>query len=336
MSRQVRHLSLLALLMPFVGCASTRQAAPPRPGPPPPMIGQRTAPARPDIVIRATAPMPQEAPARPAPPPIEPPVKPAVVKPPATDQPVKPAALDRPLPDAPLPDQAAKLRELHTNAANRYASINDYICRFRRREVVNGKPEPEDLLEFKFRKQPFSIYFKWVGGTLVGRELVYVKGLYENKLQIRTGQGDLIAGFRTSLDPHSARALANSRRSVDEAGIGNLIESFGLVLEEQQRGTSKYGTLRCLGLQPRPESAVPMDCVEQQVPSGLEKHLPRGGVRYFFFNRDERTRDFELPVLIITRDENQHEVEYYCYDRVNTNVGLRSDEFDPDTLWRKR
>lgn len=234
-----------------------------------------------------------------------------------------------------MPEQSLKLRELYTHAAGRYAGMQDYLCRFRRREVVNGKAEPEDLLEFKYRK-PDSIYMKWVGGQLVGRELIYVKGKYNNELQIRTGKGDIIAGFRTSLDPHSPRALANSRRSVDEAGIGNLIDGFGAVLAAQEKGATNLGALRYLGPTPRPESAVPMDCVEQTIPPGLEKQLPRGGVRYFFFNRDDRTRDYELPVLVVTNDPDRREVEYYCYDRVNTNVGLKPEEFDPDVIWKRK
>lgn len=323
MSRLFLVTVCVVLAFVFAGCASTRQPAPQRPVAPP-MIGKRGAPSTPvasaqppprDIVIRATAPMESA-----------PDVKPQAADPGPPAPPATPQAVD----------QGAKLAELHSHAAQRYALINDYICRFRRREVVNGKQEPEDLLEFKFRKAPLSIFFKWIGGPLVGRELIYVKGKYNNELQIRTGKGDPIAGFRTSLDPQSARATANSRRTVPEAGIGNLIESFGMVLAAQENGAATYGTLRYLGPKPRPESAVPMDCVEQTIPPNLEKHLPRGGTRYFFFNRDERTRDYELLVLVITLDETQREVEYYCHDRVNTNVGLKPQEFDPDIIWKRK
>jgi hypothetical protein len=263
-------------------------------------------------------------------------VKPAVATPPAAEVPARPAALDTPVLDTPPVDQAQKLRSLYTNAAQRYAAINDYICRFRRREFVNGKQEPEDLLEFKFRKEPYSIYFKWIGGQLVGRELVYVKGKYDGKMQIRTGRGDVIAGFRTSLDPHSARATANSRRTIDEASFGNLIDGYGQALAAAQQGTPGYGSLRFVGLKERQEFELPLDCVEQRLPPGAEKHLPRGGTRFWYFNRDDRTRDYELPVLIITLDDQQREVEYYCYDRVNTNVGLKAEEFDPDVIWRRK
>lgn len=234
------------------------------------------------------------------------------------------------------PSELENLRRLHERAEQRYAEISDYICRFRRREFIHGKQEPEDLLEFRYRKQPESMYFKWIGGTLVGREMVYVKGKYDNRLQIRTGSGDPIAGFRISLEPHSARATANSRRTVDEAGVGNMVEQFGKLLEAHTMANGKGGCLRYLGLQERPESEVAMECVEQTIAPGEEKHLPRGGRRFWYFNQDSRMRENELPVLVVTLDETGREVEYYCFDRMNTNVGLSMDEFDPDYLWRRR
>ncbi|MCS6976349.1 MAG: DUF1571 domain-containing protein [Gemmatales bacterium] len=232
--------------------------------------------------------------------------------------------------------ELAKLRELHDLAARRYAEIEDYICRFRRREFIHGRQEPEDLLEFRYRKQPESMYFKWIGGTLVGREMVFVRGKYDDRLQIRTGSGDPISGFRLSLDPHSARATANSRRTVDEAGVGNLIEQFGRLLNEHEKANGHGGQLRHLGPVERPESDAAMECVEQTISPRTEKHLPRGGRRFWFFNQDPRTREYQLPMLIVTEDETGREVEYYCFDRMNTNVGLSLEEFDPERIWHRR
>ncbi len=229
-----------------------------------------------------------------------------------------------------------KLRELHDRAARRYAEIDDYICRFRCREFVQGRHEPENILEFRYRKQPESRYFKWVGGALVGREMVYVRGKYDDRLQIRTGSGDPISGFRISLDPHSPRATANSRRTVDEAGIGHLIEEFGKRLTEHEQANGTGGFLRYAGRVERPESEAALECVEQSIPPGAERHLPRGGRRFWFFNQDSRTHEYQLPMLIITEDETGREVEYYCFDRMNTNVGLSTEEFDPERLWRRR
>jgi len=304
---------------------------------PPVQAGSRPEAPPSEPVVRTTLPPSAPAtPSRPEPAPPDPMLRPAVGSAPNPEDPTKPAALANPPLDGVPTNAAEKLEWLHRTAVNRYSEIDDYICRFRRREFINGKQEPEDLLEFKFRKHPDSIYFKWIGGTLVGRELVYVKGMYDNRLQIRTGRGDPIAGFRTSLDPHSARATANSRRTVDEASIGNLIDGFGKAIEEARKGPSLASSIRYLGQLQRPEAEVPMDCVEQIVPPGAEKHLPKGGTRYWFFSRDDRLREYGLPVLVITYDDAKREVEYYCFDRMNTNVGLKPEEFNPDIIWRRK
>ena len=39
--------------------------------------------------------------------------------------------------------------------------------------------------------------------------------------------------------------------------------------------------------------------------------------------------------LVITRDETDHEVEYYCYDHFQYPVKLDDDDFNPDKLWRR-
>jgi len=85
----------------------------------------------------------------------------------------------------------------------------------------------------------------------------------------------------------------------------------------------------------RPPNAVPNSPVRWTPSSlpyrpGYEAQLPRGGRRWIFFDQRER-----LPVLVITQDERGHEVEYYCYDRLQYPVKLDDDDFNPDKLWAK-
>nr|BAL53814.1 hypothetical conserved protein [uncultured Planctomycetota bacterium] len=236
-----------------------------------------------------------------------------------------------------VPDDATRLEQLYRAAAQRYATIQDYVCRFRRREVLANGTTSEDLILLRFRKQPHSIHFVWPRGTPdEGREVVYVQGRFNNHLVARTGKGDWLAGLRVELALDSPRATANTRRSFLEVGVGYLVESLGQALREQRQGTYRFGRLRYLGQQARPESATPMQCLVQEVPPGLEKYLPRGGKRYFFLATDPRVQECGLPVLVITQDENGREVEYYCYDRFSVNIGLTDADFDPDHLWGKK
>jgi hypothetical protein len=284
-----------------------------------------------------------------SPTPVVPTSAPAPDKTAAVNQPVAPVAPIAPIaaantsavvtPNVPQPRQTSgteKLRELHRGAAARHDAIKDYTARFRIMEWINGKME-QHTVQFWFAKNPFSVRFKWApDSTHAGREIVYVMGKYGNQLQVLTGRSDPISGMRVAVDPNSERATKNSRRTITEAGLGNLIDRFGQILTTQEAGTPTYGTLQYLGPQKRPESAVPMECAVQKVPPRLEKHLPRGGHRYFFFNADAKAREHQLPVLVVTVDENGKQVEYYCYDQLAMNVSLSANDFEPNVIWSRR
>jgi hypothetical protein len=180
------------------------------------------------------------------------------------------------------------------------------------------------------------MYFKWLEGTASeGRETIYVKGQYDDKIQVRTGRRDSLFPIQVALDLHSERATANSRHTIDEAGFGFLLDRLGQALAAQEAGDPKLGSFQYLGPQQRPEAAAPLECLLQQVPAGLEKNLPRGGQRYWFFCSDARLQESGLPVLIITYDEARREVEYYYHDLFNLNV-VSPQDFDPKFVWAKR
>jgi hypothetical protein len=234
---------------------------------------------------------------------------------------------------SPAGDSVAKLRSLYREAAKRYASIDSYIVRLRRREQVNGKDNPEEILCVKFRKRPWSVYFKWLGKEANGREVVYVKGQYEDKIHTLLAAGDMPlmpAGRRVALPADSVLVRSSSRHSIQEAGIGILIERFGKLLESAG-SANQPEKLKYLGLLKRPEFDAPCEAVEQEVSAGAESLLPRGGRRLWAF--DTITK---FPVLIITQDHSGHEVEYYCYDRFQFPVRLDSDDFNPDKLWNQK
>src|SRR5262245_41921295 len=210
-------------------------------------------------------------------------------------------------------DPDTKLRELHRLAAQCYARIDSYIVRLRRREQVNGKDKPEELLLCRFRKQPFSVYFKWIGPEGNGREVVYVQGRHDNKIHTRMAAGDIPlmpAGKRMALSPDSVLVRSASRHSITEAGGGHPIDLLG-----QRRAAQ--ASFKYLGLVRRDEFKQPVEGAEESVPPGAEPTLPRGGRRLWFFDPASH-----LPVLIVFNDDTGHEVEYNCYDLFQYPVKL--------------
>ncbi len=189
----------------------------------------------------------------------------------------------------------------------------------------------EEVILFKFRKDPWSLHFKWLGAAGRGREVIYVKGYYENKIHTLLAAGDaplLPAGKHIALAPDSPLVRSNSRHSITDAGIGASIERLTALLLSQERGDTRFGTLRAIGLQSRVEYPRAVEAIEQVIPAGAEPELPRGGRRLYFFDPDTN-----LPLLVLARDDQSQEVEYYRYDRLLLNVQLGADDFNPDKVF---
>jgi hypothetical protein len=222
-------------------------------------------------------------------------------------------------------------RDLIRLAVERYAGIDSYIVRMTRREQVNGKNGPEEIILFKFRKEPWSLHFKWLGDTARGREVIYVKGHYENKIHTLLAAGDSLlmpAGKRISLAVDSPLVRSASRHSITEAGFGAVLDHLQAYLDAQERGDRSRGTLNNLGPQVRPEYPQPVETLEHVIPPGVESDFPRGGRRLYFFDPV-----WSLPMLVVGHDERGQEVEYYRYDRLQAPVHLDADDFNPDKLW---
>ncbi len=202
----------------------------------------------------------------------------------------------------------------------------------RRREVVAGKARPEEVILVKFRQEPWSVYFKWIGSEAKGREVIYVKGRPGNEIHTLTAQGDVLfmpAGQRFSISADSPLVKSRSRYPITDAGLGTGIHKFGAIVDGIEKGDPKQGTLKYLGKVKRPEFEEPVEGIEQTVPPGSDPLLPGGGRRGWYFDLA-----LGLPALIVTHDDAGHEVEYYCHDRIETPAHLGDDDFNPDKLWQ--
>jgi hypothetical protein len=79
-------------------------------------------------------------------------------------------------------------------------------------------------MEMKARTQPKSIYFKFEE-PYKGREAIYIEGRNQGKVLAHdVGFTKLLAGT-LELDPSSARAMAENRHPITDAGIGALIDT---------------------------------------------------------------------------------------------------------------
>ncbi len=298
------------------------------PVPPPPRSGM--------VDSRSLAPVPPMPPAQapsspnPQPPPI------TQVAAPADPVPMNPvvkasAPTLTPSPTPALVQVPTTPAQLYKAAVDAYNPIDSYIARMTRREQVNGVNKPEEVMLFKFRKNPWSVYFKWVGETGRGREAVYVKGLHEDKIHSLLAAGDVPftpAGKRFSVAHDSFFVRSASRHPITEAGFGSCLTHVAALVQAAEKGDTSKGTVKVLGRQVRNDYPEPLDILEHVIPAGFEQGLPRGGRRLYGFGVENH-----LPVLVIAFDHKGDEVEFYRYDRLQFPATLDEDDFNPDRLW---
>jgi len=225
------------------------------------------------------------------------------------------------------------LLALHRRAAHKWSQIDTYACRIRRREAIGGQPRPEEVIAAKFRKEPFSAYFQWLGPEAKGREVVYVQGGHGNLIHTLTAPGDIFlvaGGTRFKIAPDSMLVKNKSRYPITDAGVGALIDRFGHLVQALERGEPRTGSAKYLGQLKRKEYEHKVEAVLQSIAPGAERLLPGGGQRLWCFDPEHA-----LPVLIVTHDEMSREVEYYCHDRFEFSGRFTDDDFNPDKLWAK-
>ncbi len=304
--------------------------------PPPPIMPLGPTPPALPPALPPAPPLPTE----PVGPTLSPPV-PVDVKPMLE---AKPASLSPALAPPPTPpalkvqtnhpntfDAAVKLRELFEKANRQYATMDSYTLRMKRREVVGGKVRPEELILAKFRREPFSLYLKWVGEEGKGREVCFVQGQYNGDVHTLLARGDMIflGGTHFKCPPESPLVKSNCRYPITDAGLGPIIARFGRLVAALEKGDSSEGTAKILGNVKRPEFDEPVEGIVQNLPAKYDPLFPNGGQRVWYFDVKNG-----LPVLIITFDHQGKEVEYYCHDRVIAPANLDDDDFNPYRMWK--
>jgi hypothetical protein len=253
--------------------------------------------------------------------------------------PIPPAPAADPLPSpepAPVPaanDGTAAVRKLVDASAKRYAGVPDFACRLVSQEVVKGKQLPRNEVEYRFRQKPLSVYMKTLSEAGQGREVMYVQGQFGNQIHLVTGKGDnrlVGAGFKTSLDPDDSRATAKSRYRIYEAGLGRTITGLQKAIASQ--GAKGGCAVKALGLVKRPEYPYPLEGVEVSTNNSGSDVIEGGGSRQVYFDPKPDSPSYLLPVLVITKDLNGREVEYYSFTRFQVTAGTTDADWNPARL----
>ena len=110
-------------------------------------------------------------------------------------------------------------------AKRNYSTVKDYTCTMVSQENVRGKLLEQNVMQFKLKTEPFSVYMRWLAPEKnQGQEVAFVLGKNNNKMRVKSNLLiQKVAGF-ISIDLNDKRVTEHSRHSIVEAGIGNMIE----------------------------------------------------------------------------------------------------------------
>jgi hypothetical protein len=208
-----------------------------------------------------------------------------------------------------------------------------------KREVVKGKELPAEEAVYRFRKEPLSVHIRVVGDVGTGREVMWVKGQNDNKMTIVTGKGDNIllgAGKKMTMDPDDPLVTVKSRYRIYEAGMQRPIGALTKFVEQAEAGKRSADTVRYVGPVDRKEYKTKPVAVEVTLTADDDKFLPKGGKRVYHFDADPKSPSFGLPVLVISLDHDNREVEYYCFTDFKLVGELTDADFDPAKVGKKK
>jgi hypothetical protein len=96
--------------------------------------------------------------------------------------------------------------------------VKGYTTTLRKKERLDGKIEPTEVIEVAFRESPFSVLMKWKEGTRRAAATLYVKGENRDQLLVRPAGLLSVAGI-VIRDPNGSDAKKAGRYPLPEFGI---------------------------------------------------------------------------------------------------------------------
>ena len=211
--------------------------------------------------------------------------------------------------------EAPDLMRLLAAARLHYAGVTDYTAVFHKQQRVGGVLQPEEKTQFKFMK-PFSVYMKWIGGSHTGREALFVRGKYHDRLLVHLGGMANYFAPTMALYPNGMLAMRNNLRPITESGMESTINLIARVCEEARRNGDLTVRYRGEGnVAGRPTHI-------------FERLLPKGKGYTAHLSLLELDKETGYPLSVLSYGWDGELLEKYRYERFRTNVGLTERDFD--------
>jgi hypothetical protein len=201
-------------------------------------------------------------------------------------------------------------------AEKRIAAVDDYTAIFHRQVRVGGELREKETMLLKYKK-PLHLYLKWIAEPHEGRELLYVEG--ENRNRIKVHGKLLLATLTLNIDPDNPFFTKSSRHRIDEVGIDYITRVLG---REFRRGIAAGE----ISIRNHGESAV-----FGRKAAKFEGIFPNDVDKGYYCRRAIVCLDVEtkIPIAVEVYDRENELCEFYGFEDLTLNAGLRREDFDP-------
>ncbi|NIP84329.1 MAG: DUF1571 domain-containing protein, partial [Planctomycetales bacterium] len=202
--------------------------------------------------------------------------------------------------------------------------IHDYTCTLIKRERVDGELLEREYLFAKVRHQPFSVYLYFLAPHgKKGQEVIYVDGMYNNKLCAHAGSGPQALIGKVFLPPDGMLAMRDNRYPITFFGFRTLIQRLIEVGEHDLQ----FGECEVVQFANAKINGRPCSCIQVKHPH------PRDEFRYHLA-RIFIDEEMQVPVRLTAYEWPEKAggppklVEEYTYVNVKLNQELTDMDFD--------
>lgn len=202
--------------------------------------------------------------------------------------------------------------------------VKDYTAVFTKTECVNDRLITQ-VMDMKFRHQPFSVYLcrRWKGKP--GREVLFVDGANGGRLLVREAGLKSLTGTM-SFYPDDPKVLQESRHPITEIGLARLLESALLIWEHEERAipASNREVMFLPSVMLEATECAVVQITHLNRHPGINTHLSR-----VYFGKDTKfavlAENYGWPAHA---GDDPPLLERYSYSEIRTNPGLADGEFD--------
>jgi hypothetical protein len=217
--------------------------------------------------------------------------------------------------------------QLARSSRDAVLAVKDYEAIMTKTELV-GRNLFYGRMFIRFRQEPFSVYLRFIDQNK-GREVMYAGPRYQYKMMAHEAPGTLSSWAGTiSLEPNSARAMAEGRHPITQIGMANMMEALIKGWESEMKWNDPEdpkvyyypdakladGKIHCKACITRHENA---------------KHEYKFYETRVFF---EKNSNFPIRLEEWGTPDAAHPqgylIEEYIYTNIHTNVGLTDNDFD--------